>query len=63
MGDIEDEIFMRETSLNESQRELADPNVLRDGERVRRLKADIEKQQAEIQELYAHWEEASELNW
>ncbi len=62
-SDIEEEIFTREARLGEMQFELADPNVLRDGERVRRLMAELEEQQAAIKELYAHWEEATELNW
>jgi ATP-binding cassette subfamily F protein 3 len=63
LSDIEDEIFERETCLDEMQRELLEPNVLRDGERVRQIKLQIEQEQAVIKTLYEHWEEASELNW
>jgi ATP-binding cassette, subfamily F, member 3 len=61
--DIEDEIFERETCLHQLQCELAEPNVLRDGERVREIKAQIEAEQAAIKTLYEHWDEAAELNW
>jgi ATP-binding cassette subfamily F protein 3 len=61
--DIEDEIFMRETCLDQFQQELLDPNVLRDGLRVRALKAQIEEEQAAIKVLYEHWEEATEMTW
>ncbi len=61
--EIEDEIFERETCVEGIQQELLDPNVLRDGDRVRQIKAQIEAEQATIKELYAHWDEATELNW
>ena len=63
VADLEDEIFMRETCLEELQRQLADPNVLRHGERVRQIKVQIEEEQAAIKNLYAHWDEATNLNW
>ena len=61
--DIEDEIVQREARVEEFHRELADPAVVRDGQRVRRLKAEIEEEQAALKTLYAHWDEATELNW
>jgi len=61
--DLEDEIFQRESCLEELQRELAEPDVLRDGDRVRHVKARIEQEQAALRALYEHWEEATELNW
>ena len=63
VADLEDEIFERETGLYELQCQLAEPSVLRDGQRVREIKTQIKEQQAAIQTLYEHWEEASELNW
>ena len=36
---------------------------LRDGQRVRELKAQLETEQTTLKELYEHWEEAAELNW
>ena len=61
--DIEDEIVEREARVEEFHRELADPAVVRDGQRVRQLKAQIEQEQAALKNLYAHWDEATELNW
>ena len=63
VADLEDEIFERETCLHQLQCELAEPSVLRDGQRVREIKAQIEAEQAAIKTLYEHWEEAAELNW
>ncbi len=63
VADIEDEIFMRETSVQHLQEELAQGDTHRDGDRVRRLNAEIVEHQEALAALYAHWEEASELNW
>jgi len=61
--DIEDEIFERETCVEEMQKELLEPQVLRDGNRIREIKQRIDDEQAAIKTLYEHWEEASEMNW
>ena len=61
--DLEDEIFARETSIETLQSELTQPEVLRDGERARQVKLQIEQEQATLKGLYEHWEEATELNW
>ena len=61
--DIEDEIVERETRIEEYHRELAEPAVIRDGHRVRRLKAQIQEEGAALKSLYEHWDEAVELNW
>jgi ATP-binding cassette subfamily F protein 3 len=61
--DIEDEIFRRETCLEEMQKELLEPSVLRDGNRVREIKQRMDEEQEAIKTLYEHWEEASEMNW
>ena len=42
--------------------ELATPEALRDGQRVRTIQAEIAEQQSALATLYPHWEEASELN-
>jgi len=63
VAEIEADIFRRETEIAESHAALALPEILRDGDRVRELKARIEQVQAELEPLYAHWEEATELNW
>jgi hypothetical protein len=41
---------------------LATPEVLRDGEKVKRAKAEIDQQRQTLATLYEHWEEAAELN-
>lgn len=61
--DLEDEIFIRETHVEELQKDLLDPKILRDGERVKAIQAEIEEEQALLKTLYEHWEEATELNW
>ena len=63
VADLEDEIFARETRIQERQNELTDPDVLRNGERVRAIKLQIQQEQEALKTLYEHWEEATELNW
>jgi ATP-binding cassette subfamily F protein 3 len=63
VADIEDEIFARETCVEELQKDLVLPEVLRNGDQVRQITAQIEQEQAAIGLLYKHWEEATELNW
>jgi ATP-binding cassette subfamily F protein 3 len=63
VAELEDEIFERETCIEAWQSELMQPDVLRDGERVREIKLQIEQEQAVVKGLYEHWEEATELNW
>jgi len=62
-AEIEDDIFIRETHIRELHRELIEPNVVRDGERVRQIMAQIDEEQSLVKGLYEHWEEATELNW
>ncbi len=62
-SEIEAEIFQRESRIEELHGLLAQPETHRDGDRVRRFKAEIAEQQETLQTLYAHWEEAVELNW
>lgn len=63
VADLENEIFHRETRLGELHAELALPETHRDGDRVRRVMHEIQLAQEALETLYAHWEEASELNW
>jgi len=60
--DIEAEIAQREAQIEQLHAALTDPQVLRDGQRVKQIKADLEEQQATLPPLYEHWEEAAELN-
>ena len=63
MSDLEAEIFLRETQLEEAHAALALPETHRDGKRVRQIKEEIAQYQAALETLYAHWEEATEMNW
>jgi ATP-binding cassette subfamily F protein 3 len=62
LEDLEAEIFDRETRIEELHAALATPEVLRDGEKVKQAKAEIEEHQQTLATLYEHWEEAAELN-
>ena len=62
VSDIEGEIAERESSVEALQQQLALPEVLRDGPRVKQVMQEIETHQEAIAKLYDHWEEASELN-
>ena len=61
--DLEAEIFEREAKIEELHEALAAPETHRDGERVREVKNEIAQEQETLKELYAHWEEAGEMNW
>jgi len=63
VDDLEREIFERETRVEQLHASLTEPETLRDGDRVRQIKAEIGHQQETLRALYAHWEEATELNW
>lgn len=60
--DLEKDIAVKESRLVELNTELADPAVLRNGSRVKNAQATLEKVQGDLAQLYAHWEEAVELN-
>ena len=61
-ADLEAEILECEGRIRALQHELADGQTHRDGQRVRRIKAEIAEQQARLPGLYEHWEEAVEFN-
>ena len=63
VSDLEDEIFIRETLVQEFQIELVLPETLRNGDRVRSITAKIVEEQEALKTLYEHWNEATELNW
>lgn len=60
--DIEKDIFDREARIEQLHALLADPDTLRDGDRVRQTRSEITQQQEELARLYAHWEEAAEFD-
>ncbi len=62
VADLEKEIHDREAAIELINATLIDPLVLRNGERVRSLNADLREHQQAIARLYEHWEEAAELN-
>ena len=61
--DLEAEILQRESRIEQLHAALALPETHRDGERVRQVKAELGEVQDSLETLYAHWEEAVELNW
>jgi ATP-binding cassette subfamily F protein 3 len=61
--DLEAEILEGETHLDRLHGVLALPETHRDGQRARQVKAEIAEVQAMLETLYAHWEEAVEMNW
>jgi ATP-binding cassette subfamily F protein 3 len=60
--DIEADIAAREAEIERLHQSLADPAVLRDGAQVKQAQTTLAKLHDDLQTLYAHWEEASELN-
>jgi ATP-binding cassette subfamily F protein 3 len=60
--DIEADVAARESRVAELQSAMADPAVLRDGERIRTIRREFEQAQAALAQLLEHWEEALELN-
>jgi len=61
--DLESDIQGQETRLQQLHAALALPETHRDGHRARQVKNEIAEVQQSLETLYAHWEEASELNW
>ena len=61
--DLESEIFEREAQIEALHAALAEPETHRGAERVRQIKAELAEQHETLKTLYAHWEEATELNW
>ena len=61
-ADIEAEIAQREERIEEIHRLFGAEEVLRDGGRVKQLKAELEEHESALPKLYEHWEEASEIN-
>lgn len=59
---IEADIERVETDLASLQEQMLAPEVLRDGRKVKEIQAAIEAKSAELAQLYAHFEEALELN-
>jgi ATP-binding cassette subfamily F protein 3 len=62
VADIEAEIAEYEELIERLQADLGDPETHRDGERVRETMEAYDEATVHLEELYEHWEEASELN-
>jgi ATP-binding cassette subfamily F protein 3 len=62
LADLEAEIHEREARIEELHQALASTEVLRDGERVKQAKSELDEQSKTLAHLYEHWEEAAELN-
>ncbi len=60
--DLEAEIAACEASIEQLHQDLSSPDVLRDGDKVKSAKTELEQQEQQLSQLYEHWEEASELN-
>lgn len=61
LADIEADIHQREDRIESLHAALADPEILRDGARVKQTTAELEQTKQELAGLYEHWEEAAEL--
>ncbi len=62
INEIEADITNHEVKISQLHEDLADPQFLRDGDNVRAANEELEYLNDRLQELYEHWEEASELN-
>jgi ATP-binding cassette, subfamily F, member 3 len=60
--EIEGEIFEKESEIELLQARLGAPEVLRDGAQIKQIQQRMDAVRAELQPLYEHWEEATELN-
>ncbi|MBI1900201.1 MAG: ABC-F family ATP-binding cassette domain-containing protein [Planctomycetia bacterium] len=61
LPDLEHDILAHEFQIEELHAALADPANLRDGQRVKSLRAQLDEVQAALKALYEHWEEAVEF--
>ncbi len=60
--DIEREIHEREAQLTELEERLGDPEIWKDFESAQQLQEIYDERKAELEQLYAHWEEALEYS-
>jgi ATP-binding cassette subfamily F protein 3 len=60
--ELEEEIAEAEVELKTVEEMLASPELYRDGEKVKETTQRFEEAKAALADLYAHWEEAVELN-
>jgi len=60
--EIEDDIAAMESEVQQLEATLASPELYRDGEKVKETTRAFEEAKVALANLYAHWEEAVELN-
>ncbi|MGM0488177.1 MAG: ABC-F family ATP-binding cassette domain-containing protein [Planctomycetota bacterium] len=60
--DLEADIHACEARIEELHQALTAPEFLRDGQRVKQTKIELDEQHQQLEQLLEHWEEASELN-
>jgi ATP-binding cassette subfamily F protein 3 len=60
--DIEAEIRTREEAIERIHRDLASPEVLRNGPQVVQLNRELSETTAALEQLYEHWQESLELD-
>jgi hypothetical protein len=60
--DLEAEIAQREARIEELHLLFASEAVLRDGSKIKDLKAELAEHEMALPQLYEHWEEATEMN-
>ena len=60
--ELEAEIAACEDKVGHLHEQLASPDILRNGERIKQAKEELSSEQVRLASLYEHWEEAMELN-
>jgi ATP-binding cassette subfamily F protein 3 len=61
-AEIEAEIAERESRIEQLHQLFTQDGVLRDGARIKELKAELAGHEVALPQLYEHWEEATDLN-
>jgi ATP-binding cassette subfamily F protein 3 len=62
VADLEGEIAAAEARMAQLQEDLANPDLYRDGQRVKESRQAYDEVERDLARLYEHWEEAVELN-
>jgi ATP-binding cassette subfamily F protein 3 len=60
--ELEADIHSCEIRIEELHQALSSPDLMRDGQRVKAARAELDEQHRLLEHLLEHWEEASELN-
>jgi ATP-binding cassette, subfamily F, member 3 len=61
VADLEADIATCEATIEELHQQLANPEILRDGDAVKLRMAELTSHEDRLAQLYEHWEEATEL--